>query len=340
MTIATQARSEPDRKFTRSAISAGFLCLAVLVPALCAAQDLTPRAYFPTPVSSNAVIMTYAVSDGEVLFDPTLPVTNSTGTIHTSAVSYYYAFHFFGRSANITGALPFAVGDVSGELRGVASEVHRAGIADAVVRLAVNLKGGPARSPLEFAKAGPIRSVLGASLKVVIPTGQYDHTHLINLGTNRWAFKPEVGYARRVSRLIVEAYGAVWLFTANDDFLASSDGVRGDRRTEAPIGALEFHVSYDVNPRLWISTDFNYWYGGRLSVNGEEHLPTLQANSRLGVTASVPVSRRQSLKVSYSDGVVVRFGGKFKTLSVGWQYGWFGLPFRASADHVASPSEP
>jgi hypothetical protein len=58
------------------------------VPALCAAEDLTPRAYFQTPVSSNAVILTYAFSDGEVLFDPTLPVTDSTGTIRLSAVSY------------------------------------------------------------------------------------------------------------------------------------------------------------------------------------------------------------------------------------------------------------
>jgi len=194
-----------------------------------------------------------------------------------------------------------------------------------------NAKCGPARSPLEFARSGPIRSVLGASLKVVIPTGQYDHTRLVNLGANRWAFKPELGYARRVARLIVEAYGGVWLFTTNDDYLASTDAARGDRRVEAPIGALEFHVSYDVDPRLWISADFNYWYGGRVSVNGEEHSLTLQENSRVGLTASVPVNRRQSLKISYSDSLVVRFGSRFKILSLGWQYSWFGVPFRTSA---------
>ena len=310
---------------------AAFLGLAVLVPALCAAQDLTPRAYFPTPVSSNAVNVTYVVSDGDVVFDATLPVANSSGRIHALSASYYYAFDFFGRSANVVAALPYAVGDVSGEIRGVETAVHRAGIGDAVARLSVNIMGGPARSPLEFAKGGPLRSVLGASLKVVMPTGQYDHTRLINLGTNRWAFKPELGYARRVSRLIVEAYGGVWLFTPNDDFLARDDAARGERRTQAPIGALEVHVSYDVNPRLWISADFNYWHGGHVSVNGEERLLTVQANSRVGVTASVPVSRRQSLKIGYSDGLVVRFGGKFKTLSVGWQYSWFGVPFPRSA---------
>jgi hypothetical protein len=82
-------------------------------------------------------------------------------------------------------------------------------MADSGVRLAVNIRRGPARSPLQFAKAGPIRSVLGASIKIVMPTAQYDHTRLINSGTNRWAFKPELGYARRVTRLIVEAYGGL-----------------------------------------------------------------------------------------------------------------------------------
>jgi hypothetical protein len=76
--------------------------------------------------------------------------------------------------------------------------------------------------------------------------------------------------------------------------------------------------SNDVNPRLWISTAFNYWYGGRVSVNSEEPMLTRPVNSRLGVTASLPVSRHQSLKISYSDGVVVRVGGKFTSLSVGW----------------------
>ena len=159
-----------------------------------------------------------------------------------------------------------------------------------------------------------------------MPTGQYDHTRLINLGTNRWGFKPELGYARRVMRLIVEAYGGVWLFTANDDFQASDPSAQGKHRVQSPIGSVEAHLSYDVNPRLWISTDFNYWRGGRVTVDGVTSGQSLQSNSRVGVTASVPLTRRQSVKISYSDGLVVRFGGEFKTLSIGWQYSWFGRP--------------
>jgi hypothetical protein len=331
----------PGRPIVRAA-QVAFVGLAWLVPAVCGAQDLTPRAYFPTPTSSNAVIVSYAHSGGDLVFDPTVPVTDASGTVHLLAVTYYRSFGLFGQSANITGTLPLAGGDATGTVSGMETTIHRAGMADAVVRVAVNLKGGPAQSLTEFVTAGPRRSVLGASLKVVMPTGQYDPTRLINLGANRWAFKPELGYARRVTRLIVEAYGGLWLFTANDDFLASDPGTQGSHRTEAPIGALEFHVSYDVNPRLWISGDLNYWYGGRFSVNGAENAGTLEANSRVGVTASVPVRQRQSLKLSYSDGVVVRYGGKFQVLSVGWQYTWFGAPSRTSTHpgntHV-SPSD-
>src|SRR5215510_7182871 len=126
-------------------VRGALLALAILLPVASAAQDLTPRAYFPTPVSSNAVVVTYVLSDGEVVFDPTLPVDDSRGRIHAIAASYYYAFSFFGRSANVAGALPFAAGEARGDVNGEANAVHRAGLGDAVVRLAVNLRGGPAR---------------------------------------------------------------------------------------------------------------------------------------------------------------------------------------------------
>ena len=71
---------------------------------------------FPAPETSNVVILTYAFSKGELVFDPTLPITDATGTIHTPVVSVYHAFGLFGRSANVTGSLPFAIGDLSGNV--------------------------------------------------------------------------------------------------------------------------------------------------------------------------------------------------------------------------------
>ena len=308
------------------AVPVRLLCaLAVcLAPITAAAQDLTPRAYFPAPIASNAFIFTYAFSTGELVFDPTLPVTDASGSIHAPIVSLYHAFDFFGRSATVTGSLPFAFGDVSGKLAGEDRAITRRGIADTSVRLAVNVYGGPALKSNDFVKTPLSRSILGASVKVVAPTGEYDPTRIINIGTNRWAFKPEIGYTGRAGSFLVDAFAGVWLFTANNSFAASASNPQGSTRTQDPIAAFELHVSYDVRPRLWISADVNYWRGGRTSVNGIEGTETLQANSRFGLTGSVPLTRHQSLKVSYSDGVVIRIGGNFRVLSVGWQYAWVG----------------
>ena len=268
------------------------------------------------------------MSKGELVFDPTLPITDATGTIHTPVVSVYHAFGLLGRSASVTGSLPFAIGDLSGNVGGEARGITRRGIVDANVRLAVNLVGGPSLSALEFMKTPISRTLIGASIKIVAPTGQYDSTRLINIGANRWAFKPELGYTGRTGKFVIDAFAGVWLFTANPSFAATAANPLGSERTQDPIGAFELHVSYDVKPRLWVSADINYWRGGRTSVNGVEGSQTLQANSRFGLTGSVPLTRRQSFKISYSDGVIVRIGGNFKVLSVGYQYGWIGKQWK------------
>jgi len=303
------------------------LLLALLAPALCAAQDLTPRAYVLLPVDSNAVIVTYAFSDGELLFDPTVPIEDAVGTLHAPVLTYFYAFDFFGRSANISGSIPYLIGDFSGTVLGVDRAVRRQGFADLPIRFSVNLVGGPALAAPAFVKTPPPRTTLGASVKVIAPTGKYNPEFAINIGTNRWSFKPEVGFTGHAGPMTLDMYAGVWFFTANDDYFTPA-GAAPNTRTQEPIGAFEFHVSYDVRPRLWISADINYWRGGKASINGVKNNSTLQANSRFGVTGSVPLTRHQAFKVSYSDGVVVRIGGNYKILSMGWQYSWLGMPFK------------
>jgi hypothetical protein len=92
------------------------------------------------------------------------------------------------------------------------------------------------------------------------------------------------------------------------------------------MGSFEGHLSYDFKPRLWFSLDGNYWFGGSTSLNGLQAPGTVQGNSRVGVTASIPISRRQSVKVSYNNGAYIKYGGNFQNISVGWQYAWVGRP--------------
>ena len=146
-------------------------------------------------------------------------------------------------------------------------------------------------------------------------------------GRQPLGFKPELGYSGRFGHWVLDAYAAVWFFTRNPEFFSRNQYVPGTQdQTQEPIAAFETHVSYDLKPRLWVSLDGNFWYGGRTSLNGVENPATLQKSSRIGVTASFPVIRHQSIKVGYAQGAYVRFGGNYKIASVAWQYSWVGKP--------------
>jgi hypothetical protein len=286
------------------------------------AQDLAPRAYVITAVHSNAVTITWAFYDGGLNFNGTIPVTNAMGTYYLSILSYYHSLNIFGRSANFAASLPYGVGTFQGDVSSQERSVYRSGLLDSSFRFSVNLMGGPAMQPKEYAKWKQKR-LLGLSLKMVAPTGQYSSTKLVNWGSNRWAFKPEVGYSERWGHWLLDGYAGVWFYTTNSAFY---DNPVAKPQSESPIGALEGHVSYDVRPRFWLSLDANFWTGGITSLSGIRNLATKQTGSRLGGTASIPISKHQSIKVSYSDGTYIVFGGNYQNVSVAWQYSWLGRP--------------
>jgi hypothetical protein len=190
----------------------------------------------------------------------------------------------------------------------------------------VNLAGGPAMAPLEFRKWQQ-KNLLGASLRVVAPTGQYSSPRLINFGSNRWGFKPEIGYSRRNGHWILDTYFGTWFYTTNSKYF-SPNRLNPEVQTQdqAPVPALEGHVSYDVKPRFWVSFDANFWFGGKTSINGVENPATELRSSRLGATSSLPINKHQSVKFSYSNGAYIRYGGNFQNVSVAWQYSWIGRP--------------
>jgi Putative MetA-pathway of phenol degradation len=307
------------------------LKLASLVVVACSvhelgAQDLTPRAYVITPLHSNAVTVSGSFYDGDINFNGALPVSDAKGTYSVPIFSYYHSFDFFGRSANVVASLPYAIGNFNGTVAGAGTNIYRSGLVDSVFRLSVNLKGGPAMSPKDFMKWKQ-KVLLGVSLKVLAPTGQYDPTKLINWGTNRWSFKPEFGYSQRWKNLQLDGYAGVWFFTTNTDFWSRNIYYEGTRsQSQDPIGSIEAHLSYQVKPRAWASLDGNYWFGGKTSINGVQNPVTQQANSRIGGTVSLPISRHQSLKFSYSNGTYIRFGGNYQNVTVAWQYSWLGNP--------------
>ena len=289
------------------------------------AQDLAPRAYLITPLHSNAVTLSWSFYDGSIDFNSAL-VNGAKGRYNIPSFAYYHSFSLFGRSANIAVALPYAFGNFQGTAVGAEQHLYRSGLIDSVYRFSVNLKGGPAMAPREFIKWQQ-KVLLGASLKVVAPSGQYDPTRLINWGANRWAFKPELGYSQRWGNWIVDGYAGAWFFTTNHEYFSHNTYFSGTRSQSLnPIGALEGHVSYDFKPGFWISLDSNFWVGGQTSLAGVENPLTKQLGSRLGGTGAIRIAKHQSLKFSFSDGTYVRYGGNYLNVSIGWQYSWLGKP--------------
>jgi Putative MetA-pathway of phenol degradation len=297
-----------------------------LVIGVCRAQDLAPRAYIITPIHSNAITLTYSLYSGSIEFEGTVPITGAAARVSVPVLGYSHSLNLFGRTATLTATLPYGVGEFRGNVVGADTLAYRSGLFPATFRFSVNIRGGPAMNVEEYSKWQQT-TILGVSFKVIPPLGQYDETRLINYGTNRWAFKPEFGYSRRWGHWILDAYGGAWFFTTNPEFFSHNQYVPGTtKQSENPTGSLEAHLSYDVRRRLWFSLDANFWSGGATSLNGVQNPSTVQRNSRVGATASVPLTSHQSIKISYSNGAYVAYGGNYQNISAAWQYSWLGRP--------------
>ncbi|HKE86824.1 MAG TPA: transporter [Vicinamibacterales bacterium] len=283
------------------------------------AQELEPRAYAAAPVGLNFLVVAAGRSTGGVLVDPSLPIEDVQASVDSLALGIGKTLNVFGRTGLAVVAVPFAWVSASGLVADTPGHVSRTGLADPRLKLSVNLVGGRALSPREFARASR-STIVGVSLTMLPPVGQYNRTRLVNIGSNRWSFKPEVGVSHAIARWTIEGYAGVWLFTTNDQFYR---GV--SIRTQDPIVALQTHVSYTLRPRLWFSGDATWYSGGTTTVDGVLKAD-LQRNSRIGATMSLALSRQQSFKISGSTGATTRVGSDFRTLAVAWQLAWFDRP--------------
>ena len=211
--------------------------------------------------------------------------------------------------------MPYVWGSLEGNVAEERRRITRSGFADLQMRFSTNILGGPALTPAEFFRQPP-KTTLGFSLFVSAPSGEYDPTKLINISAHRWAFKPELGVSHPMGKWIFEAYAGIWFFTENTNFFG------GQTRSQAPIGTFQAHVSYTFLPRLWLAADGTYYTGGRTTVNGRLNAD-LQTNSRIGLTAAVPIQGPHSIKLAWSRGATTRIGANFTTYQVTYQFLWF-----------------
>lgn len=277
------------------------------------AQELTPRAYWPAPKGLQVVILGYNYSTGDVVTDPSLPVVGVDSDIHLGLLAYLRTLDLWGRTANLLIELPYSRGTTRGDLEGDLTRRDFSGLGDIGVTLSVNLLGAPTMTHADFQelRQDPPQ-ILGASVKIVAPTGDYDPNKLINIGSNRWAIKGELGYIIPLRpRWLLELDLGGWIIGDNDDFL-------GVTREQQPIVSSQIHLVRRFRPGFWGSLDLNYYIGGRSTIGGEP-VADLQRNSRLGGTLVIPFRGRHAFKLGYSTGVVTESGGDYQTLLLSYQ---------------------
>lgn len=294
-------------------------CLAtvgvtLLVSSPVRGQDLEPRLYQNAPIGLNAIILGYGFSRGNVLFDTALLIEGATADVHVALFAYLRTFDFFGRSAKFDLVLPFSDANFQGFLDGEFRTRNPTGIADPRFRLAVNLVGSPPLTGPEFRNYRQ-KTIVGASLQVALPLGQYDNRKLLNLGANRWSFRPEIGVSRSLRRWFLEMAAGGWFFTTNDDFFG------GSTFEQKPLLFIKGDAIYNFRPGLWLSFNFGIANGGETTIDGD-FKANLQRNSRLGSTLSIPIAPRNSLKIAFTSGLSTRLGADFDSITVLYQYTW------------------
>jgi hypothetical protein len=280
------------------------------------AQDLEPRLYANTPVGLNFLIAGYSYSQGNVLTDPSVPLTNGEVTIHSAVLAYSRSLDLWGLSGKVDAVLPYACASGSAEFAGMPMTRDVCGLADPRMRLSVNFYGAPELRLDEFADYQQ-DILVGASVQVAAPLGQYDAEKLLNIGTNRWFIKPEIGVSKAIGPVTLELAAGVTFYTPNDDFLG------GQEKQQDPIYALQGHLVYAFKYGIWAALDGTYYRGGRTTIDGVRG-DDLQENWRVGVTLALPVNRHNSVKLYGGTGVLTRTGTNFNTVGVAWQFRWGG----------------
>lgn len=303
--IETMSQRGKSRCLLTGAILAG-LIMAPLV-----AQELEPGAYSPSPIGFDIIAVAGTSSSGDLNFDSSSAIEDAEANINNAALGYVRTLGVNGRQASIGAVVPYLKGKLEGSVAGEPREAVRSGWGDPRLRFTYNLVGVPALSPRDFAQHRTDRT-LGATFVVIPPLGQYDSSKVINLGTNRWSFKSEIGGTRSFGRWTYEASAGIWAFTDNTDYN------NGGTREQNPIGIFQAHVRYTIKPRMWVGLSANFYNGGRTTVNQTENAD-LQQNSRVGLTFALPVDQRQSVKFFYSKGARTTLGADFDLIGISYQ---------------------
>jgi len=279
-------------------------------------QELDPRSYSVLPKGLNAAALGLSYSTGNVITDFTSPIQNLDIQTYIVSAAYFRTFSIFNKLSRIAIALPYGYLDGTAKAFGIDTSASRNGFADAKIKFGINLLGSPVLEPKDFSKFQE-HTVLGVSVVFSVPIGQYFPEKLINLGYNRWGFKPEIGFSQRAKRLYYEIYSGVWIFTTNDQYLKTG------KLHQEPLLSFQSHIDYAFKHGRYIAFNAGFTEGGQTSLN-EIDRNDQQTNWRLGLTFSTPVfNKHQSIKLLLNTGIATKAGQNYTAITLFYQYTWF-----------------
>ena len=294
----------------------GILFLALFVFCDINGQELEPRALTNVPVGMNFAAVGYGYAQGNILLDPAVPIEDLNGKVHTIVGAYIRAINVFGLSGKVDVIAPYATGNWTGITNGTDSSTARSGMGDLRFRFSFNYLGAPALQKSEFAGYKP-QNVSGFSIQITAPTGQYYSDRLINLGSNRWVFRPQWGFSKRINKWILETYLSAWFFTKNSDFYV------GRELKQQHLYAFKFHAIRSLKKGMWMAFDTGYAIGGKSVINDVERDSRI-STIRFGFTYSLPLGMHHSLKFVGISAIRLEKGSDFDALLVSYTYRWGG----------------
>jgi hypothetical protein len=231
----------------------------------CKAQDLQPRRWNHLPIDTDFFGGGHVYTNADVTVDPVLLLDDVTAELQAFPLKYIHTIELAGKSARVDWLQAYQVGRWNGLIDGIPTSVDREGWSDMSVRFAINLIGAPPLSGAEFAEyrqSQEMETIVGLGLEVQLPTGQYFNDKLVNLGTNRFTFRPQLGVVHRRGSWTGEATVASWFYTDNDEFF------NGNYLQQDPIHTLQGSIDYTFRSGIWIGTGLAGGVGGKSVLNG------------------------------------------------------------------------
>ena len=269
-------------------------CFSFACPSF--AEELEPRRWSHLPINTNFIGGGYAYTEADIGFNPVLKLEAVDVELDTWVAKYIRSFSLLDKTARVSLLQAYQEGRWSGLVDGVPKSVKRSGWTDTILRFAINLYGAPPLQGKEYAAyraATEVETLVGVGLSVQLPTGDYMDDKLINLGSNRFTFRPQIGVTHQRGKWSTEVTGIVALYTDNDEFF------NGKKLEQEPIYAIQGHLVYDFKPGVWAGLSAGYNHGGKSTVDGTKK-DDLKQNLALALSFGFPLSRHLGVKVAYA----------------------------------------